>query len=52
LEIIEGFTAVNFHAKSEEDNHAPEELLNVIEQRGREVVEVLRTLRSVSKIGS
>lgn len=41
MEIIEGFTAVNFHAKSEEDNHALEELLNVIEQNGLEVSEII-----------
>jgi len=44
--------AVNPHAKSEEDTRTPEELLDVIEQRGCEVVEVLRTLRSASKISS
>ena len=41
--------AVNPHAKSEEDTRTPEELLDLIEQKGREVFEALKTLRSVSK---
>ena len=39
--------AVNPHAKSEEDTRTPEELLDVIEQKGREVADVLRVLRAI-----
>jgi type I restriction enzyme M protein len=37
--------AVNPHAKNDEDTHTPEELLNVIEAKGREVAQVLEALR-------
>jgi type I restriction enzyme M protein len=37
--------AVNPHAKSEEDTRTPEELIDLIEQKGREIAEVLTALR-------
>ena len=37
--------AVNPHAKREEDTRTPEELLDVIEAKGREVAEALAILR-------
>ena len=37
--------AVNPHAKSKEDTRTPEELLDLIEAKGREVTEALKTLR-------
>jgi type I restriction enzyme M protein len=37
--------AVNPHAKNDEDTRTPEELLNVIEAKGREVAQVLEALR-------
>jgi len=37
--------AVNPHAKSEEDTRTPEELLDLIEAKGREVAEALALLR-------
>lgn len=37
--------AVNPHAKQEEDTRTPEELLNLIEAKGREVAEALAALR-------
>jgi type I restriction enzyme M protein len=43
--------AVNPNAKLEEDTRTPEELLDVIEQKGREVFEALKTLRAASKEG-
>jgi len=43
--------AVNPNAKSTEDTRTPEELLSVIEQKGREVVEILKQLRSEAKNG-
>jgi type I restriction enzyme M protein len=41
--------AVNPHVKNEEDTRTPEELLDVIEQKGREVAEALKVLRSVRR---
>ncbi|MGH8068939.1 MAG: HsdM family class I SAM-dependent methyltransferase, partial [Candidatus Entotheonellia bacterium] len=40
--------AVNPHAKNDEDTRTPEELLNVIESKGREVAQVLEALRGVA----
>jgi len=37
--------AVNPHAKKEEDTRTPEELLDLIEAKGREVAEALAELR-------
>ena len=37
--------AVNPHAKNEEDTRTPEELLDLIEAKGREVAEALAALR-------
>ena len=37
--------AVNPHAKNDEDTRTPEELLNVIEAKGREVAQALEALR-------
>lgn len=37
--------AVNPHAKSSEDTRTPEELLDLIESKGREVAEALAVLR-------
>jgi len=39
--------AVNPNAKTDEDLRKPEELLDVIEAKGKEVAEVLAKLRSV-----
>jgi type I restriction enzyme M protein len=41
--------AVNPHAKSQEDTRTPEELLDLIEAKGRKVAEALAALRSQSK---
>jgi len=41
--------AVNPHAKSNEDTRTPEELLDLIEAKGREVVEAVATLREQRK---
>lgn len=41
--------AVNPHAKSNEDTRTPEELLDLIEAKGREVAEALNTLRARPK---
>jgi type I restriction enzyme M protein len=41
--------AVNPHAKSNEDTRTPEELLDLIEAKGREVSEAIAILRSVAK---
>jgi type I restriction enzyme M protein len=38
--------AVNPHARSNEDTRTPEELLDLIEAKAREVAEVLSALRS------
>jgi len=38
--------AVNPHAKNEQDTRTPEELLDLIETKGREVAETLRILRA------
>jgi len=38
--------AVNPNAKSEEDTRTPEELLDFIEEKGKEVAEAVKTLRS------
>ncbi|MFQ5899653.1 MAG: N-6 DNA methylase [Candidatus Methylomirabilia bacterium] len=38
--------AVNPHAKSDQDTRTPEELLDLIEARGREVAEILAALRA------
>lgn len=38
--------AVNPHAKTVEDTRTPEELLDLIESKGREVAKALKTLRS------
>lgn len=37
--------AVNPHAKNDDDTRTPEELLNVIEAKGREVAQALEALR-------
>lgn len=39
------FKAVNPHAKRDEDTRTPEELLDIIEAKGREVAEALAALR-------
>jgi len=44
--------AVNLNAKGTEDTRTPEELLNVIEAKGREVAEALATLRAMSRPGA
>ncbi len=41
--------AVNPHAKNNEDTRTPEELLDLIEAKGREVGEALATLRLTQK---
>jgi type I restriction enzyme M protein len=41
--------AVNPHAKSNEDTRSPEELLDLIEVKGREVAEALAVLREHNK---
>jgi type I restriction enzyme M protein len=41
--------AVNPHAKTIEDTRTPEELLDLIESKGREVAEALKALRSTSQ---
>ncbi len=41
--------AVNPHAKSNEDTRTPEELLDLIEAKGREVTEALVKLRRGSQ---
>ena len=38
--------AVNPHAKSNEDTRTPEELLDIIEAKGKEVAEAVAALRS------
>jgi len=38
--------AVNTHAKSNEDTRTPEELLDLIEARGKEIAAALSALRS------
>jgi len=38
--------AVNPHAKVEEDTRTPEDLLDLIEAKGREVMEALTVLRN------
>ena len=40
--------AVNPHARNEEDTRTPEELLDLIEAKGREITEALAVLRSRS----
>lgn len=40
--------AVNPHATSDEDTRTPEELVNLIEAKGREVTQALAELRTVS----
>jgi len=40
--------AVNPHARTEEDIRTPEELLDLIEAKGREVVEALAALRNIN----
>jgi type I restriction enzyme M protein len=40
--------AVNPHAKSVEDTRTPEELLDVIEARGREVAAAIAELRALT----
>lgn len=39
--------AVNPHAKNNEDTHTPEELLDVIEAKGKEIAEALASLRAM-----
>lgn len=41
--------AVNPNAKSEEDTRTPEELLDIIELKGREIAEALAKLRSIRR---
>ena len=43
------FKGVNSHAKSNEDTRTPEELLDLIEAKGREVSEALSALRGQHK---
>jgi type I restriction enzyme M protein len=40
--------AVNPHAKRDEDTRTPEELLDIIEAKGREVAEALAALRALT----
>lgn len=40
--------AVNPHAKRDEDTRTPEELLDIIEAKGREVSEALAALRALT----
>jgi type I restriction enzyme M protein len=40
--------AVNRDARSQEDRRTPEELLNVIEAKGREVAEAVTALRALA----
>ena len=47
-----GLKAVNPHAKRDEDLRTPEELLDLIEAKGREVAEAIATLRSLTRPGS
>jgi type I restriction enzyme M protein len=42
--------AVNPHAKRDEDLRTPEELLDIIEAKGREVAEAVAALRALSKL--
>jgi len=44
--------AVNPHAKSDEDTRTPEELLDLIEAKGREVTEALSALRKTTAASS
>jgi len=44
--------AVNPHAKRDEDLRTPEELLDLIEAKGRDVAEAVATLRSLTRPGS
>jgi type I restriction enzyme M protein len=44
--------AVNPHAKRDEDLRTPEELLDLIEAKGREVAEAIATLRCLTRPGS
>lgn len=44
--------AVNPNAKSDEDTRTPEELLDLIEQKGREVAEALAALRGAARYGA
>jgi len=41
--------AVNPHAKRDEDSRTPEALLDLIEQKGREVAEALACLRAIGR---
>jgi type I restriction enzyme M protein len=43
--------AVNPHAKNEEDTRTPEELLDLIEAKGREIAQALAVLRRGTKGG-
>ena len=43
--------AVNPNAKSEEDTRTPEELLDLIEAKGREIAEALGVLRGAKGVG-
>ncbi len=47
LDGVYDLKAVNPHARNEEDTRTPEELLNLIEEKGREVAEALRALRGL-----
>jgi type I restriction enzyme M protein len=40
--------AVNPHARREKDTRTPEELLDIIEAKGREVAEALAALRALT----
>lgn len=44
--------AVNPNAKGQEDTRTPEELLDLIEAKGREIAEALALLRSSSRLGT
>ena len=41
--------AVNPHAKTVEDTRTPEELLDLIESKGREVQEAIKILRAATR---
>ena len=43
--------AINPHAKPDENLRTPEELLDLIEAKGREVAEAIATLRSLTRPG-
>ena len=48
-EILAHLEAVNPHAKKDEDLRTPEERLDIIEAKGREVAEAVAALRALSR---